>query len=166
MLPKDVVNVVNTLEQLGLGSLVSNLTSQVNEGAKQAINVAQPIFNNAIRNITISDAIQLVNGGQNSITNFFKQKTSTELIQAFMPIVGQKLNNTDALNTYSRIANTINALPISNNKVSTDLTEFVAQQAMNAMFGLIAQEEVNIRQNVAARTSEVLQTVFANPGNF
>ncbi len=166
LLPKDVVNVVNTLEQLGLGSLVSNLTMQVNEGAKQAVKAAQPIFNNAIRNITIADAIQLVNGGQNSITNFFREKTSNELLQAFTPIVSEKLRSTEATDTYSRIANTINALPISNNKISSNLSEFVAQQAMNAMFGLIANEEVNIRQNVAARTTDVLRTVFANPGRF
>lgn len=166
LLPRDVVNVVNTLEQLGLGSLVSNLTSQLNAGAKQAIKVAEPIFTNAIRNITIADAIQLVNGGQNSITNFFREKTSNELLQAFTPIVSQNLKNTEALDTYSKIANTINALPISNNKISTNLSEFVAQQAMNAMFQLIANEEVNIRQNAAARNTDVLRTVFANPGRF
>lgn len=165
-LPKDLANVVNTLEQLGMGSLVNNVVSQINEGAKMAINAAEPIFKNAIQNITIADAIQLVNGGQHSITNFFRQKTSGQLIQAFLPIVSEKLGNSEALTTYSRIANTINALPIGNAKISTDLSEFVAQQAMNGMFNLIAQEEVNIRQNVAARTSEVLRIVFANPGNF
>lgn len=165
-LPKDLANVVNTLEQLGMGSLVNNVVSQINDGAKTAINAAEPIFKNAIRNITIADAIQLVNGGQNSITNFFRQKTSNQLLQAFQPIVADKLSNSEALTTYSKIANTVNALPLGKGKISTDLTQFVAQQAMNGMFNIVAQEEVNIRQNAAARTTEALRVVFANPGKF
>ena len=162
LLPEDVVTVLDVLDNLGLGSLVGNLKTQINDAAKQSITAAQPIFTNAVRNMTFSDAIGLVNGGQNSITNFFRAKTTNDLTTAFTPIVAQRLDNTGANDAYATIANAVNAIPFTNKKISTNLNEFVARQITNAMFNEIAKEEQNIRQNVAARTTDALRQVFAS----
>ena len=164
LLPPEAKRIENTLRSIGLNNLVDNAILQINRGAEDAAGAAKPIFVNAIRQMTVADAIGLVRNGDTSITHYFRQKTTNDLLAAFKPIIQNSLNKVEATKYYGDMINRYNSLPTTFNKLNPDLAEYVTLRASYAMFDLIAKEEVNIRTNFAARTTEILKKVFGGGG--
>lgn len=160
LLPPDAKKIENTLRDIGLGSMVDKAILQINRGAEDAVGYAKPIFMDAIRNITISDAIGLVRNGDTSATHFFRDKTTAQLTAAFLPVIKSSLDKVQATKYYGDIVTRYNNFPTTIKKINPDLPGFVTEKATNALFALVADEERNIRQNFAARTTELLRKVF------
>lgn len=160
LLPPDAQKIGNTLRSLGFGSLVDNAILQINRGAEDAVGYAKPIFANAIRNMTLSDAIGLVKNGDTSATHFFRVKTTSQLVSAFTPVIESSLQKVDATKYYGNMVTKYNNLPTTFRKVNPDLTNYVTLRATDALFDLVAKEEVNIRTNFAARSTDILKKVF------
>ena len=160
LLPPDAKKVENTLRDLGFNNMVDKAILQINRGAEDAAGYAKPIFVNAIKSMTISDAIGLVRNGDTSATHFFREKTTAQLTAAFLPVIKASLAKVNATKYYGDLVNRYNSLPIVFNKVNPDLAGFVTMKATNALFDLVAKEEKNIRNNFAARTTEILRKVF------
>ncbi len=162
LMPPDAQKVVNTLRDIGLGNMVDKAILQINRGAEDAVGYAKPIFVDAIKNMTLRDAIGLVRNGDTSATHFFREKTTNQLIAAFMPVIKTSLGRVDATKYYSDVINTYNNFPTTFKKINPDLPGFVTDRATAALFDMVAKEEVNIRQNIAARTSDILRKVFGS----
>ncbi|TWF44959.1 uncharacterized protein DUF4197 [Chitinophaga polysaccharea] len=160
LLPADAVKIGNTLRAIGLGSQVDKAILQINRSAEKAVGYAAPIFVNAIKQMTLTDAVNLVKGGNTSATDFFKNKTTDSLKAAFSPVIRKTLDSTSATRYYSDIVTSYNKLPTTFNKVNPDLQDYVTTMAVNALFDQIAKEEVAIRANPAARTTDLLKKVF------
>ena len=162
MLPPDAKKSENTLRDLGMGKMVDKAILSINRAAEDAAGYAKPIFVDAITSMTIADAIGLVRNGDTSATHFFRIKTTEKLIAAFLPVIKSSLDRVDATKYYSDIVNTYNNFPTTLRKINPDLPSFVTGRATEALFDLVAKEEVNIRQNFAARTTEILRKVFGS----
>lgn len=160
-LPEDAVKIEKTLRSIGLGSQVDKAILQINRAAEGAVSHAAPIFTDAIKQMTVTDALKLVTGGNNSVTDYFKSKTTDQLTAAFAPSVKGALDSTSATKYYTDIVNTYNKLPTTINKVNPDLQQYVTARAVTALFDRISKEEENIRQNPAARTTDLLKKVFS-----
>ncbi|RFS22422.1 DUF4197 domain-containing protein [Chitinophaga silvatica] len=160
LLPPDAVKIENTLRSIGLGSQVDKAILQINRSAEKAVGYAAPIFVNAIKQMTLTDAVNLIKGGNTSATDYFKGKTTDELKSAFSPIIQKTLDSTAATRYYTDIVNTYNKLPTTFTKANPDLKDYVTTMAVNALFDQIGKEEQSIRANPAARTTELLQKVF------
>lgn len=159
LIPEDARKIENTLRDLGLGSMVDKAILQINRGAEDAAGYAKPIFVNAIKTMSIQDAIGLVRNGDTSATHFFREKTTAQLIEAFTPVIKASLDKVNATRYYGDMVNKYNSLPLVK-KINPDLTGYVTMKATNALFDLVAQEEKNIRSNFAARTTDLLKKVF------
>lgn len=160
LLPPDAQKIETTLRKVGMGSQVDKAVLAINRGAEEAVGFAKPIFVDAIKEITIQDALKLVSGGKDAATQYFKQKTTEKLIAAFTPSVKTSLDNVGATKYYDDIVNAYNGLPTTLKKVNPDLTSFVVGKAVDALFDQVAKEEANIRANPLARTSDILKKVF------
>ena len=160
LLPDDAKKIETTLRDIGLGSMVDKAILQINRGAEDAAGYAKPIFVNAIKSMTISDAIGLVRNGDTSATHFFRDKTTAQLTAAFLPVIKSSLDKVNATKYYGDMVNKYNSLPIVFKKINPDLAGFVTNKATNALFDLVAKEEKNIRTNFAARTTDLLKKVF------
>jgi hypothetical protein len=160
LLPPDARNVESKLRSLGLNAMVDKAILQINRGAEDAAGYAKPIFVDAIKSMTLTDAIELIRNGDTSATHFFREKTTDKLMAAFAPVIQSSLNKVDATKYYGDIVNKYNAIPLVNKKLNPDLQAYVTERATNALFNLIAKEEVNIRTNFVARTSDLLKKVF------
>ena len=160
LLPPDAKKVENTLRSLGLNAMVDKAILQINRGAEDAAGYAKPIFVDAIKSMTLSDAIGLIRNGDTSATHFFREKTAARLMAAFAPVIQSSLDRVDATKYYGDIVNKYNGLPLVNRKINPDLKGYVTDKATNALFSLIAKEELNIRNNFAARTTDLLRKVF------
>ena len=162
LLPPDSKNVEATLRKIGLGGQVDKAILAMNRGAEDAVGAAKPIFVDAIKEMTVTDALGIVRGNKNAATNYFEEKTSQKLIVAFTPSVKASLDKTNATKYYSDIVNTYNRLPTTFNKVNPDLTSYVVGKAVDALFDEVAKEEANIRESPAARTTDLLKKVFGS----
>lgn len=160
LLPPDAKKIENTLRDLGMNKMVDKAILAINRAAEDAAGYAKPIFVDAIKSMTISDAIGLVKNGDTSATHFFRIKTTDKLIAAFLPVIKSSLDKVDATKYYSDIVNTYNNFPTTIKRINPDLPAFVTGKATDALFDLVAKEEINIRQNIAARTTDLLRKVF------
>lgn len=158
--PPDAAKIEGTLRDIGLGSQVDKAILQINRSAEDAVNYAKPIFANAIKQMTIQDALAIVRGGNTAATDYFREKTRAQLLEAFRPSVQQSLDRVGATRYYGDAVNTYNKLPTTFKKLNPDLAGYVVEKATDALFDQIEKEEANIRANPAARTTEILKKVF------
>jgi hypothetical protein len=165
LLPPDARKIENTLRDLGMGKVVDKAILQINRGAEDAAGYAKPIFADAIRNMTLQDAIGLVKNGDTSATHFFRQKTTSQLMAAFLPVIKSSLDKVQATKYYGDIVNTYNNFPTTFKKINPDLAGYVTERATVALFDLVAKEELNIRNNFVARTTDILKKVFGQKWN-
>ena len=160
LLPPEAQKIENTLRQLGMGGMVDKAVLQINRAAEDAVGYARPIFLDAIRDMTIADAINIIKGPRDGATQYFRQKTSEKLTAAFSPIVKGSLDKFSATKYYGDVVSTYNNFPTTLNKLNPDLPSYVVDRAVNALFDQIATEEANIRANPVARTTQILKKVF------
>jgi hypothetical protein len=165
LIPPDAAKIENTLRQLGMGSLVDRAIMQVNRAAEDAVGYARPIFADAIKEMTIADAINIIRGGDTSATNYFRIKTTNKLIAAFSPIIKSSLDKFSATKYYSDMVTTYNNFPTTLNKLNPDLPSYVVDKAVAALFDQVAKEEANIRANAVARTTDIQKRVFGWAAN-
>ena len=159
-LPQEAVKIENTLRQIGMGSLVDKAILQINRSAEDAVGYARPIFLDAIKEMTIADAINIIKGPKDAATQYFRDKTTSKLITAFTPIIKGSLDKFSATKYYGDMINTYNKFPTTLNKLNPDLPSYVVDKAVSALFDQVAQEEANIRANPVARTTDILKKVF------
>ncbi len=162
LLPPDAAKIESTLRNIGMGAQVDKAILAINRGAEDAVGYAKPIFVDAIKQMTVTDALNIVKGPKDAATQYFKQKTTQKLVEAFTPSVKSSLEKVDATKYYGDIVNTYNKLPTTFNKVNPDLTSFVVGKAVDALFDQVAKEEANIRANPLARTTDILRKVFGS----
>ena len=160
LLPPDAVKAEKTLRNLGMGAQVDKAVLAINRGAEDAVGFAKPIFVDAIKGMTLTDALNIIKGDKDEATKYFKDKTKQKLIEAFTPSVKSSLDKTEATKYYADIIKTYNKLPTTLKKADPDLTSYVVGKAVDALFDQVAKEEANIRANPLARTSDILKKVF------
>jgi hypothetical protein len=162
LLPPDAVKVEKTLRNLGMGNQVDKAVLAINRGAEDAVGFAKPIFFDAVKVMTLKDALTIIKGPKDAATVYFKEKTMQKLINAFTPSVKSSLDKTDATKYYADIITSYNSLPTTFKKINPDLTSYVVAKAVDALFDQVAKEEANIRTNPLARTSDLLKKVFGS----
>ncbi|MEO5683316.1 MAG: DUF4197 domain-containing protein [Chitinophagaceae bacterium] len=159
-LPADAQKIESTLRKLGMGKQVDKAILQINRAAEDAVGYAKPVFIDAIKQMTLTDALNIVKGQNNAATNYFRDKTTSKIIEAFTPSIQRSLDKLGATRYYTEIVTLYNNLPTTFNKVNPDLNSFVAAKATAALFDQVEKEEANIRANPLARTTEILKKVF------
>lgn len=158
--PPDAQNVEEKLRQIGLGNEVDRFILTLNRAAEEAADEAKPIFVDAIRAMTIQDAWNILRGENDAATEYLRRTTSNKLKSRFQPIIQNALSKTNATKYYTDLINTYNKIPFVEH-MNPNLDEYATQQAIDGLFYLVAIEEAKIRENPAARTSEILRKVFA-----
>ncbi|WP_220764004.1 DUF4197 domain-containing protein [Flavobacterium sp. UMI-01] len=160
LLPAELQKVDTGLRKIGLSSLADEGLKALNRAAEDAVKEATPIFVSAVKNMTITDARGILLGSESAATSYLQNSTSTALYAKFNPVVKNSFSKVGADKVWTNIITKYNSLPLVS-KVNPDLNDYVTNQAMNGVFKMIAVEEKEIRTNINARTSVLLQRVFA-----
>ncbi len=160
LMPPEAQKVESTLRSLGLNSLCDNVITSLNRAAEDAAKEAKPILVNAIKQMTFADVKNILLGDKDAATQYFKRTTTASLTEKFKPIVGNSVNKVGATKYWTELTTAYNKVPLVK-PVTTDLTSYVTERAIAGLFVEVAQEELKIRENVAARTTTLLQKVFA-----
>jgi hypothetical protein len=160
--PPDAQKVESALRGVGLGPKVDQTIESFNHAAENAAKAAMNIFVDAIKKLTINDAINIVNNQQqDAATQFLKRTTTDQLVAAFKPSIKDALDKAGATQLWSEIMGRYNQIPF-HAKVETDLPDYVTHKAIDGLFYMVAQEEAKIRKDPAAQTSALLKKVFGN----
>lgn len=160
LLPKEVQDVEKKMRMLGLGKLVDNAELSMNRAAEDASKSAAPIFLSAIKQMTVTDALNILRGKDTAATGYLRKTTTPQLTDAFMPVIEASLKKTDAAKYWNDVFTAYNRF--SSKKVDTDINSYVTGKALDGIFYYVAQEEINIRKNPAGRVTDILKKVFAN----
>lgn len=158
LMPPEAKKVEETLRGIGMGKQVDQAILAMNRAAEDATKSAAPIFVNAVKSMTIDDAMGILKGGDNAATNYLKGKTTPQLTEAFRPVIEQSLQKVDATKYWNTIFSNYNR--VAKDKINPDLPAYVTEKALAGIFTQLAEEEKSIRQNPAARTTELLKKVF------
>jgi hypothetical protein len=157
--PENAKVIESKLRAIGLGSQADDVILSINRAAEDAAKEAEPIFVSAIRNMSITDAIQLVSGKNDACTQYLARTTTPELKSKFNPVVKASLDRVNATRLWADAVKTYNQIPFVTRQ-NPNLTEYVTNKAISGLFIMIAKEELKIRQNPAERTSDILKKVF------
>ncbi|MCB9245590.1 MAG: DUF4197 domain-containing protein [Flavobacteriales bacterium] len=160
LIPEEAQKAEKTLRDMGLGSLADNAIEAMNRGAENATSQAGKVFVSAIRQMTITDAIEIVTGQDGAATDYLVRATSNELRTNFKPIIQQSLDQVGATKHWTEFATKYNSIPLVQKKIAVDLNAYVTEKAMTALFSRIREEESLIRKNPEERTSAILKKVF------
>ncbi|HEX2935956.1 MAG TPA: DUF4197 domain-containing protein [Bacteroidales bacterium] len=160
-LPSEANAMAKRLRSMGMGKQVDQAVLSLNRAAEDAAKEAKPIFVAAITNMTITDALNIVKGKDDAATQYLQKSTSPELNKKFQPIIKTSLDKVDATKYWTDLANIYNKIPFVT-KINPNLTEYVTGKAIDGLFVMIAKEELKIRKDPVARTSEILRKVFGN----
>jgi hypothetical protein len=151
----------DALSALGLGSQVAELELAMNRAAERASAEATEVFWKAIAQMTLQDAFGILNGGDTAATEYFRTRTSDALRARFRPLVDERMQQVGVYRIYEPLENRYAALPFVT-KPALDLDAHVTDRALDGLFGMLAREERRIREDPAARSSELLRRVFAD----
>ena len=160
LLPAELQKVDDALRTIGLDNLADEGLKAINRAAEDAVKEATPIFVDAVKGITFTDAKNILLGPDNAATNYLENRTRTALYNKFNPVIQQSFGKVGADQIWANIINKYNSIPLVN-KVNPDLTDYVTTEALKGVYTMIAVEEKEIRNKVSSRTTQLLQQVFA-----
>ena len=159
-LPENVQKFEKILRATGFGNQVDQFELSMNRAAERAAPEAKSIFWNAIKQMTFTDARQILDGPDNAATRYFEDKTSKRLQEIFKPIAHQSMAEVGVTRYYQTIDDKIKTIPFAD-QMSFDLDQYVTEKALDGLYLMLAEEEKKIRQDPAARVTNLLKKVFA-----
>ncbi len=161
LLPEEARKVTDKLKVVpGFSQVEDVILEKINRAAEDAAKSAGPIFLDAIKKMSFSDAMNILMGEKNAATTYLNRNTNQALYSEFSPVITNSLNKFNALEYWADAVNAYNKIPFIT-KVNPDLGDHVTGKAMEGLFSLVEKKEEGIRSDVSQRTTSLLQKVFA-----
>lgn len=159
LMPEDLRKVADTLKTIGFQKQVDEFVLSMNRAAEKAAPAALNIFVDAIKAMTFEDATGILGGGDTAATEYFKEKTSDNIYEAFRPIISMSMNEVGVTQTFKEITEKYSSLPLMG-EVTFDLDDYVTNKALGGLFYMVSEEEKKIRTDPAARVTDLLKKIF------
>jgi hypothetical protein len=157
--PSEAKKMEQMLRSFGQEKLVNDFLLSLNRAAEDAAKEAAPIFVNAVKGMSIADGLSILKGNDDAATQYLKQNTQALLLDKFKPIVENSLHKVSATKYWEQLVMAYNRMPMVE-KMNPNLSEYATQKAIDGIFIVVAEEELQIRKNPAARVSAILKKVF------
>ena len=159
LMPQKLRALEKGLRFMGQGDMVDELVLGMNRAAEKAAPFAKKIFVDAILEMSFSDARKILTGGDTAATEYFKEKTSDELGDAFKPVVEKSMSEVGVSQQYKELMGRADSIPFVKSQ-AFDLDQYVVDKALGGLFHVLGEEERKIRKNPAARVTSLLREVF------
>ena len=162
-LPPRLAKAEKVMRMAGMGAQADDLVLAMNRAAEAAVPEAKPLLLDAVKSMSMDDAKKILTGGDDSVTQFFKAKTSDPLMLKFMPVVQKYTANVGLAKKYNKFAGKGLELGLIR-KEDADIDRYVARSALDGVYKIIGQEEKAIRANPAKAAGELAKKVFGALG--
>ncbi|HEV3411382.1 MAG TPA: DUF4197 domain-containing protein [Puia sp.] len=159
LLPPEAAKMEKALRSAGFGPQVDKAIMDINRAAEDAAKSAAPIFLNAIKGMSVSDGIGILQGPDTAATSYLRRSTTVQLTAAFLPVIKNSLDKVGATNSWKTVVDAYNKIPF-HSKVNADLPAYTTQRALDGVFYYVAVEEKSIRANPMGQADDLLKKVF------
>jgi len=159
LMPKKIQNVADVLSKVGFQKQVDDFIASMNRAAEKAAPQATGFFVDAIKQMSFEDAEGILKGGDTAATDYFKEKTSKNIYDAFKPIISSTMDEVGVTHSYKQMMSSYESIPLVK-KETLDLDHYVTSKAIDGLFYTVGQEEKKIRTDPSARVTELLKSVF------
>ncbi|MEW6648486.1 MAG: DUF4197 domain-containing protein [Pseudomonadota bacterium] len=163
-LPESLRKVERTLRDFGQDKVVDDFIGTLNRAAERAAPEAVDIFVDIISSMTLEDARNILHGPDDAATQFFRQRSEMRLSRKFRPVIEQATAKVGVTSAYKDMLRRAGPLASLIDKEAQDLDGYITSRALDGLFLKLAAEEKLIRENPAARTTELLRKVFGSKG--
>lgn len=157
--PPEAAEMRTKLMKMGFSKKIEEFEMSLNRAAEEAATKAAPVFGSAITNMSVQDGFAILKGVDTAATNYLRKTTYSPLEEQFTPVVKEAIEKVKVTSYWEPLVTAYNKLPMVK-KQNPDLNEYVTNKAINGLMILIADEEIKIRKDPAARVSELLKKVF------
>lgn len=159
--PDQLQQAENLLRRVGAGKYADQFVTSLNRAAEAAAPQAKSIFLDVIRGMTIQDAVGILRGADDAVTQYFRRHSQARLTAAFRPVVARTTSEAGVTAYYKRFVQKAAATGLVDTH-GLDLDDYVTRKALDGLFYMLAREEKRIREDPIARTTELLRKVFAS----
>src|SRR6201996_3900319 len=150
LFPPEAAKMEKALRSAGFGPQVDKAVLDINRAAEDAAKSAAPIFLDAIKNMSVSDGINILRGPDTAATGYLRKSTTVQLTAAFLPVISNSLQKTGATNSWKTVVDAYNKIPFQK-KINPDLPSYTTEKALDGVFYYVAVEEKSIRKNPAGQ---------------
>ena len=161
-LPDSLAEIERGLRLVGQQKYADNFVATLNHAAETAVTEAGPIFSEAIRQMTVADAKQILGGGDDAATQYFRRVGEPRIKEKMLPVVKAATEKAGVTAAYKSFIGKAGFAVVLSNKKDLDIDDYVTQKATDGLFKMIAVEEKEIRKNPMARTTDLLKKVFGS----
>lgn len=158
-LPGFLADAAKVLKFTGQGRRVDELVTSMNRAAEAAVPMGKNLLVGAVKNMSVTDAKNILAGGDNSVTNFFAEKTRIPLGETFLPVVTRATQNVGLATKYNKVAGKAAGLGLLN-KDESNIEQYVTGKSLDGLYTIIGEEERKIRQDPVGTGSAILKKVF------
>jgi hypothetical protein len=159
IMPDEMKSLADTLGSVGFQKQVDEFVLSMNRAAEKAAPAALDIFVAAVKAMTFEDAADILGGGETAATEYFKEKTSEKIYEAFKPTVASSMQEVGVTQAYQQLSDKYSSLPFVKD-IAVDLDDYVTRKALDGLFYMVGEEEKKIRTDPAARATDLLKKVF------
>jgi len=160
-LPKNLQKTEKTLRSLGQGKRVDEFVEAMNHAAEEAVPVAADIFLDSVRQMTFSDARDILfSSRETAATEFFRRTSEDRLRDEFRPIVERFTEKVGVTQKYKEMVGRYGFMGRIVGEDASDLDGYITEKALDGLFYMIAEEERKIRRDPVRRTTSLLKKVF------
>jgi hypothetical protein len=160
-LPGYLEDAAKMLRKFGQGKRIDELVTTINRAAEAAVPMGKDLLVSAVQNMTVTDAKNILTGGDTSVTTFFAEKTRSPLGERFLPVVSQATEKVGLTQQYNSFAGKAASFGLMK-KEDANLSQYVTGKTLDGLYLMIGEEEKKIRQNPMAAGSSILQKVFGS----
>ena len=159
-LPRALANIQRNLHPLGMSGPLDDVQLRMNRGAEAAMPQARTLFVNAIRSITVEDAIGIVRGGDTAATDYLRRRTEPQLTTALRPPMQAALASSGAFGALDRANRVIASSGLGGADLRSQVIDFAVFKALDGAFLYIGEEERRIRRDPVRQTTGLLREIF------
>ncbi len=158
-LPESMQKAEKAMRMFGMGKQADELVVKMNQAAEAAVPEAKALLVNSVKQMSVQDAKDILTGGQDSATQYFRKTTSGPMADKFLPIVKKATQDVDLAKQYNRFAEMGSKYGLVG-KDQANLEQYVTQKTLDGVYLMMAEEEKAIRQDPMGQASSLLKKVF------
>jgi len=158
-LPGFLADAAKFLRAMGRGKQIEELEVAMNRAAEAAVPLARQLLVNAVKGMTVTDAKNILTGGETSVTTFFADKTRTPLATRFLPVVTKATERVGLAEKYNRVAGKASGMGLVKKEDAT-IEQYVTRKTLDGLYFVIGEEEKKLRQDPVGSGSAILKKVF------
>ena len=158
-LPGYLEDAAQLMKTLGQGRRIEELVTAMNRAAEAAVPMAKDLLVSSVKSMTVTDAKQILTGGETSVTTFFADKTRSPLGMRFLPVVTKATAQVGLAAKYNQVAGKVAGMGLLK-KEEANIEQYVTRKTLDGLYLMIGEEERKIRQDPVGTGSAVLKKVF------